>query len=172
MDKKKNPWLPYLIVLGVLIALLIYTQWKESGYEIKIRRIVNVKDDVITSITISKNNSAVTLEKADTLWVFQAPDTGAVSVYRIKEFFKEVVNGEYENAITSDTALYDKYGVTADKATKVVLRKQDEVIANFYVGRSVTDFQLEYIRFENDPRVYPARQKMLNKMGTTAGWWR
>lgn len=172
MAKKKNPWLPYLVILVVLVILLVFTQWKESGYEVTIKRIVDAKAESITSVTISKEQSTVTMEHVDTLWVFSPPDTGSASMFKIKEFTKEILNGEREGAVTSDTALYDKYGVTESKAVKVTLRQGDKVVSVFYAGRSSTDYQLEYIRYADDPKVYPARQKMLSRMGATAAWWR
>ncbi len=75
MAKKKNPWLPYVIILGVLVILLVFTQWKESGYEVTIKRIVSAKAEDITSFTISNEQSTITLEHVDTLWVFTPPDT-------------------------------------------------------------------------------------------------
>ncbi len=172
MDKKKNPWIPYLIILAVLVILLVFTQWKESGYEVTIKRIVDVKSESVTAFTVAKDQSIVTLEHVDTLWVFTPPDTGSASMFKIKEFIKEVLNGEREGAVTDDTSKYEKFGVTESKATKLVIKQEDKVVVTIYIGRSVTDYQQEYIRYENDPNVYPARQKMLSKMGASAGWWR
>ncbi len=172
MDKKKNPWLPYLIILAVLVILLVFTQWKESGYEVQIRKISDVKAESVTSFTVSKDQSTVTLEHVDTLWVFSPPDTGSASQYKIREFIKDVLNGEREGAVTDDTSKYEKYGLTQAKTVKLVLMQGDKTVLTLYAGRSVTDYQLEYIRYEDDPNVYPVRQKVLSRMGASANWWR
>ena len=172
MDKKKNPWLPYLIILAVLVILLVFTQWKESGYEVTIERIFDVKAESVTSFTVSKDQSVVTLTHVDTLWVFTPPDTGSASMFKMKEFIKDVLNGEREGAISADTSKYEKYGLSTGKAVKLTVKKEDKTVATIYVGRSVTDYQLEYIRYEDDPNIYPSRQKMLSKMGASANWWR
>jgi hypothetical protein len=172
MDKKKNPWLPYIVIFVILLILLVFTQWKESGYEVTIKRIVDVKPESITSFTVFKDQSMVTLDHVDTLWVFTPPDSGSASMFKIKEFIREVLNGEREGAVTDDTSKYEKFGLTENKAIKLVIRQDDKVVVTIYTGRSVADYQQEYIRYENDPNVYPARQKMLSKMGASASWWR
>lgn len=172
MDKKKKAWVPYMGVLSLLIILFIYTQYRESQHQVDIKPIFDFNTDKITSFTITKDNASVTLIKNDTSWVFPAPDTGRAQDYKIKDFIKEVLKGEREAVVTDDTSKYEKYGVTEAKATKLTVMKDETTLATILVGRSSTDYNQEFIRYENDPRVYPARQRMLNRMGASVSWWR
>lgn len=171
-NMKSNPWLPYLIVFGILILLLVYTQFREQQYQAVIEPIFKFKPDEVTGFSISKDNVSVTIVKKDTAWVFAEPDTGQPAKYKIEQFFKDVLKGEREGSVTDDTSRYAKLGVHETSATKLVIRHEQKELAIVFAGRSQTDYNQEYLRYADDLRVYPARQKLVNKLGAVAIWWR
>jgi len=169
---KRNPWMPYLIVVGALLLLWGYTKWRDSKYEVEIRPIFSFKAESVTGFKITKDNVSVNIVKRDTVWAFASPDTGHPEKYKIDEFVRDFLKGERERSITDDTANYAKYGVNENKSTRVELMNGDEIITKIYVGRSESDYLQEYVLLENDPNVYPVRQKLLNRLGAVASWWR
>ena len=169
---KRNPWLPYLTIAGVLVLLWGYTQWRDRKYEVQIKPMFSFKPEAVTCIKIAKENVSVTMIKKDTLWTFAQPDTGMPEKYKIDEFFKDVLKGEREGTITDDTAHYSKYGISDGESTQVVLTGDEGFLEKIYIGRSESDYTQEYLRYENDPNVYPARQRLINRLGAVASWWR
>ncbi|MBX7151316.1 DUF4340 domain-containing protein [bacterium] len=171
-NMKSNPWFPYLAVFGILILLLVYTQFREQKYQAIIKPIFKFKPEEVTGFSISKDNVSVSIVKKDTAWFFAEPDTGQPAKYKIDQFLKEVLRGEREGAVTDDTSRYAKLGVQETFATRVIIRNEHEDLATIFVGRSQSDYNQEYIRYSDDPNVYPSRQKMVNKLGAVASWWR
>jgi hypothetical protein len=172
LNNTHKAWIPYVGTLAVLLILFFYSQHRQQKYEVKIEPIFNFRADEVTSLTIRKETSSVTLVKMDASWKFATPDTGKPAPYKMDELFKDVIQGQREDAVTSESSDYGKYGVTADKATKVELKKAEEILSTVFIGQSPTDNLQEYIRYNDDPRVYPARQKMIGKLGAVASWWR
>ncbi len=171
-EKKKNPWIPYLGVLALLLLWFVYSQFREQRYEVKIEPLFDFPYAKLAAFSITQDSATVTLLKADSVWVFAAPDTGSPAAYKIEQFLKDVVRGEREGHVTDDTSRYEQYGVSADKGIRVELRDATALLARVYVGRSVSDFNQEFVRYEGDPRVYLSRQRIVGKLGATATWWR
>lgn len=171
MDKKRNPWLPYLAILAILLIWFVYNQFSGKQYEVQILPLFDIKPEKVTRVVISKDGERVTLVRMDSTWTFAEPDTGRPAEFRIEQFEKDVLRGEREGSITSDTAAYRSYGV-ADDAMHLEIWAGDNKVGGVRVGRSGKDFSLEYVRYDEDPHVYPSRQRMLNRVGSTADWWR
>lgn len=172
MAEKKNPWLPYLGVLVLLLLWFVYSLFREKQYEVDIEPLFDFAYEKLSAFSITRDSSTVTLLKADSVWVFASPDTGSPAAYKVEQFLKDVVRGEREGYVSDDTSRYDQYGVSDTKAMQIELRDAASVLERAYVGRSTSDFNQEFIRYEGDSRVYPSRQKLLNKLGATADWWR
>ncbi len=172
LSNKQKMWVPYIGILSVLLILLVYSQYRQRRYEVRIEPVFAFKPDDVTSFTIWKDNLSVTIAKQDSVWIFAAPDTGQPAKYKIEAFFKDVVKGEREGFISDDTSTYSKYGVSDAKAVRVDLRNGDETHSSVFLGQSVSDYNQEYIRYSNNPKVYPARQSMINKLSGAASWWR
>lgn len=172
MRNKLKGWIPYLVILATLILLLIYSQARQRSFEVTIEPLFEVEASQLSSIQITKDTLSVELVRLDSQWVFAAPDTGRPSTYRVNDFLKQVLKGQREDDISKDTTQYRKYGLTADAATKVLLKDRSGLSVTAYFGRSPADYSAEFVRYDGDYRVYPLRQKALNYLGATASWWR
>jgi len=169
---KKNPWIPYLAILGLLILWFVYSQFRSKQYEVMIEPLFDFPPKSVTEFTITQDTVSVRLIRADSLWFFAAPDTGLPALYKIEQFVKDVLQGEREGYVTEDTSRYDVYGISKTKAIRLQLKGDSDVLTTILVGRSTSDFNQEFVKYSGDPKVYPSRQKILNKLGVTASWWR
>ncbi len=172
MTKRKNPWIPYLAVLGLLVIWFVYSQLQDRQYEVKIEPLFDFSATQVKAFTIGQDTMSVTLVQVDSAWSFAAPDTGSPARYKTEQFVKDVLHGQREGPVTSDSSRYTDFGVSGDKALRLTLKGEAGVLVTLWVGRSASDPNQEFVRYADDPKVYPSRQKMLNKLGTTASWWR
>lgn len=170
MDSLKG-WKPYVILLGVLVLLLIYTQWKESRYQPTVEPIFRAKASSIVSFTIARGMSEFTIVKLDSSWVFESPDTGVVDTLKVRQFLESVMTAKREDYVTEDTSKHVTYDVAGDRAVKLSVRHEsgEETV---YLGRSRSDYNREYIRFPDDPRVYLIHDDILRMVGATISYWR
>jgi len=171
MAKSKNPWLPYLGILGLLILWFAYSQFRGRKYEVQIDPIVPFAVDDVARFSIEKDGLRVTIEKKDSTWTFSLPDTGRPAEYKMNQFVTNFLKGEREGAVTADTAKYGDYGVSTD-AMHVIIYANDGSSISFWLGASKTDSRSEFLRYDPDPNVYPARQRMMGRVQASADWWR
>jgi hypothetical protein len=171
MADAKKGWTIYLVVFGVLVLLLVYTQVRQKEVELSVEPIFEVDVDRVTEFTVSGKSSSVTLVKRDTTWFFAPPDTGTAGKSRIVAFFKDVVGGRRESHVTEDTAKYGRYNVAEGQAVRLELRAGEAELGVIWVGRS-SDYTREYLRYPDDPRVYLVHQPLLSRLATSAAGWR
>ena len=170
MDNLKG-WKPYVVLLGVLILLLIYTQWKESRYQPTEEPIFKAKPASIVSFTIARDMSVFTIARQDSSWIFKGPDTGVVDTMKVRQFLESVMTAKREDYVTEDTSKHLNYDVAGSRAVKLIVRHEhgEETV---YLGRSRSDYSREYIRFQDDPRVYLMHDGILGLVGATISYWR
>ncbi|MBN2280807.1 MAG: DUF4340 domain-containing protein [Candidatus Marinimicrobia bacterium] len=169
----KNPWTQYILLLIAALILLGVNFMKNRKYVQKTEPIFELKADEVVEITVAKDTLAVSLAKADTLWIFATADTGEVNQSRIENFLKNIVeDGQYSGFQTSNPEKYSEYGIDDEKATKVTLKLADASEKTFYASRSKSGWTHDYIRFEKDSKVYITTKKIMIYFSERAGFWR
>ncbi len=172
MAKKKNPWIKYIILLAVALALLLTVSLKNRRYQQKVSDVFDVNVEDISTITISKDTVSVTIMKGDTCWVFAEPDTGVVKETRINNFFSNVVKAQKSGFVTKNPEKYDQYSVSDQTGLRIEMKKGDFVLATAYFGRSKTSWAQDYIRYPDDPKIYTSQKKILSSVSERASFWR
>lgn len=170
---KQNNWTKYILILLVLIIALAWVSFKDKKYEHQYVPIFNVKEVTVTAFTIRKGSDEVTLVKADSTWTFAEPDTGIVKDLKVTNFFKYVVNGQREGSfITDNPDRYKQYNVDDSTATVIELKTGDQIIATLFAGRSGSSWANDHLRYPDNKNVYLSKEKILNRVGEKAKFWR
>lgn len=172
LKEKIRPYAPYLGILGILLILLVYTQYRQRKVEVSIDPVFDFKPEKVTAFTVTKENQSVVIVRADSAWAFAAPDTGRPEKFRMDQFVKEVLGAQHEGPVVRDTVLFEKYGLTASKATVLEVRGEGGVLSRIYIGQTASDATSEYLRYEDDDRIYPVRGRLSYRLSATASWWR
>ncbi len=175
MDKKI--WTRYIVLLAVSALLVVFVTLRNRGYNEKTSDLVTVKTEAVTAFEVTKNPStssgqakSLRIEKADSLWVFAAPDTGTVGQQKVDRFFK-ALDGQKNGFVTDKAEKYGHFNVDST-AVHVKLYSGDAVGTEFYIGRSGASYSSDYIRYPADPKVYMTSGKVLNTVSENAAFWR
>ena len=165
-----NTWKKYLSILAVALILLGYVYMKNSRYEEKQSNILDDNSDTISLIEIHKLDATLRLEKSDSLWVFADGDTGNVAQQKVTKLF-EALSGSKTAYITDKVEKYTKFNVDSS-AIQLYLYSGEKERLHLYIGNSSTNYNSDYIRYENDPKVYMTSGKIINTLSESADFWR
>ena len=169
----KNPWIKYILILIVALALLGINGLKNKKYEPSNEKLFKLNSVEINEISFSKDTLSVTLQKSDTTWFFAYPDTGNVSQDKVEKFFENIIEkGERTGYQTDNPENYERYNITDEKATKVMIRATNDKVIEFFTSRSEGNWTFDYVRFPNDPKVYITSKKIMYYLSEKASFWR
>ena len=169
----KNSWTKYIILLVIALVLLGMNFLKNRKHVQTTDQIFEFKSEDVTEISIAKDTLLVTLAKVDTNWVFVTADTGDVNQDRIDNFLKNIVkDAEYSGFQTKNPEKYTQYEISEDLATKITLKLTDNSEKVLYTSRSKSNWAHDYIRYENDPKVYITAKKIMYHFSENASFWR
>ena len=169
----KNSWTKYIVLLVIALLLLGVNFMKNRKHVQKNEQIFEFSSGDVTEISIAKDTTLVILAKSDTNWVFASQDTGEVNQVKIDNFLKNIVEeGEYSGFQTQNPDKYAQYEITEDLATKITLKLADNNNIVLYTSRSKANWAHDYIRYENNPKVYVTAKKIMYHFSENAGYWR
>ena len=171
MAKKKNFMMTYIIVFVVLVGLWILVSQRDKKFEQKNEPIFSINPTTLTSFTVSKGKTAVTLLKKDSLWVSQEPDTGNVEQNRIKSVLENTLKVKRTVFITDKPEKYSQFSVDSN-AVKIELFVSGKKVEELLIGRSKTSWSTNYIKYPDDPKVYISQESILNRIQEKADFWR
>jgi len=169
----KNPWTKYIVLLVVALLLLGVNFMKNRKHVQKTDPIFEIKSEEVIQISITKDTLEVILAKSDTNWVFVSQDTGEVNQDRIDNFLKNIMeDGEYSGFQTMNPDKYTQYEITDNLSTKITLKLANNSEKVLYTSHSKSNYAHDYIRYENDPKVYVTTKKIMYHFSERSDFWR
>ena len=154
MAKQKNPWIKYLVILGIALVLLLISFLKNRRYQQETSLVFDLKKEDITAISIMSSEDTVSFRQLnDTTWTPIEPDTGDINVTKVNRLITGLVELKQTGIPTENPEKHTTYNVNSG-STLIDLKKGEDVLESFYLGRSKSSFSHGYLRFKGENTVY------------------
>jgi hypothetical protein len=171
MARKKNPWIKYLLILGVAVILLIVSMLKNRRYQQESKPIFDLKKEDITALTILSDQDTVSIRQLnDTTWTPVEPDTGDIDESKVDRLISGLMEMEQTGIATQKPEKHETYNV-GDNSTRVDLKKGESILKSFYLGRSKSSWSQGYLRFEGEDKVYRTTKNLSYLANPDPGYW-
>lgn len=160
MANKKNPWVKYLVILGIAIVLLLFSVLKNRRYQQETSPVFELQEKDVTAISIISPQDTVSFQQLnDTTWTPIEPDTGDINESKVERFIGGLLEMKQTGIATEKKDKHATYNVD-DKSTLVELKKGEKVLTSFYLGRSKASWSQGYVRFKGENKVYRTNKNL------------
>lgn len=150
-----------LLVLGAIIYFLKYTPAKENQIAPQVAFYQNFTKDNITKVEIVKAGKILTLQKDNDKWLEkkegmadQEADTAQVDTLFSK--LSDIKVGEPITQTEDKKALFQVDGSNV----QIKMYNNDQEAINFYLGKSTADFNGNYLRKEDENKIYSSNERI------------
>jgi len=157
---KKDKLNSTYVLLAIFIALLAVSyviknkslDANKMGQDQKI--VAEIESETINKVEITKGEQITVIENNDDVWKLSSENNIPADKEAIESLIEESLNlNKYIIASENQEKQID-FEVDDENGTNVKLYKENEEIANFYVGKAGPDFDSTYIRNASEDIVY------------------
>ncbi|MCF7884896.1 MAG: DUF4340 domain-containing protein [Candidatus Marinimicrobia bacterium] len=171
MAKQKNPWMKYILILVVALILLLISILKNRRYQQKTELVFDLNKKDINGITIMSNKDTVSFSQLnDSTWTPVEPDTGDINENKVNQLISGLLELEQTGIATEKPDNHETYNV-GENATFVQLKKGENVLKSFYLGRSTSSWSQGYLRFKDENKVYRTNQNLSHVASPDPNSW-
>ena len=154
MAKRKNPWMKYIIILGIALVLLLISFLKNRRYKQESSLVFDLNKEDITAISIMSSEDTVSFRQLnDTTWTPVEPDTGDIDESKVERLITGLMELKQTGIPTERPDKHATYNVDTS-STLINLKKGEETLKSFYLGRSKSSWSHGYLRFKGKDKVY------------------
>lgn len=160
------------ILLGVLIALYLFTRMQQSGLETQSAAVFPENQGDIHTIELWTQADTVTIERSGDSWSIVGHDSLTMRPNRMDTFLDQALKVKRETLISKNPEKWSKYSVDDSMGTHVRLLSAsgDEMIHTVF-GRSTTDWSHNYVRTVGVDQVYLTDTSVAHMMYPRATYW-
>lgn len=153
MITKKNYKLIVIFIILLAAAYLIKTApW--ANHKLEAEAIFSGLDEnKIDKIEITKNENSVILEKKNNLWVVANLENFKAEQERVGGIIAQITSAKQLALVSENFEKQSKYQVE-DKDTRVKFFTGDNLAADFFVGKTGTSSNTNYLRIADSNSVY------------------
>tara|TARA_B100001123_G_scaffold400974_1_gene487256 strand:- start:106 stop:663 length:558 start_codon:yes stop_codon:yes gene_type:complete len=159
-------------VLVILLAIYLLNQNRQKQYTAIEVPALNLDVNNIFSFTITNPTDSITISRADTTWEIFGNDTLNIKQRSIDTFLDKVITVKKGTLISKNKDKWGIYSVHDTNSTHLYLFDKDSnLLNNFYVGQSKSNYANSYIRMENDDNVYLTTENISYYLRATSNYW-
>ena len=163
------------IALGVVVVLaLIYllNENRQKQYTVKETSIFNLNQDELYSFRITSPRDSITISRLDSIWKIVGVDSLNIKQQSIDTFFDKVLTVKKGTLISNNKEKWSIYSVHDTNSIHLtLLDKEVNVIGNYYIGQSKSNYANNYIRTEVDDNVYLTSENISYYLRPIATYW-
>lgn len=160
------------IILVVLIGIWGVSQWQKSKPDTSAAgqlEFESLSIDNIDSISISKEEDTVTLQKDSGLWKV---DEHNADSEKINSLFEDLKKLNISGPTSRNSENHEKFEVSDNKGTKLTFKQGDSEVASYIIGKQAAASQTSYIRKSNEDQVFIADANLRSLLPTKINDWR
>ena len=159
-------------VVAVLLAIYFLNQNNQKKYTVTEIPVLSINPNNIFSFTITNPTDSITISRVDTTWEIPGNDTLKIIQRSIDTFFDKVITVKKGTLISKNKDKWGIYSVHDSNAIHLSLfDKNSNLINNFYIGQSKSNYANSYIRTENDDNVYLTSENISYYLRPTSNYW-
>lgn len=153
MITKKNYKLIVIFVILAAVAYLIKTA-PLANHKLEAETVFGgLEENKIDKIEIVKNENSIILEKKNSLWVVASSGDFKAEQERIGNIITQIISAKQLALVSENFEKQAKYQVE-DKDTRVRFFAGDNLAADFFVGKTGTSSNTNYLRMADSSNVY------------------
>ena len=161
-----------LILLIALTSIYFFSQKSQNQYNSKETSILNIDSSQIQSFTITSPVDQITISRTDSTWEILENDTLTINQNSIDSFLEKVINVKKSTLISRNKEKWNIYSVDDSSATYLsILDDKKQIIGDFYLGRSKTNYANNYIRTAESDNVYLTSENIFYFLTPVASYW-
>ena len=165
-------WRTPAIILGILVALYLYTQLGEARHSSSTDAVFDLATDEVGRIVMTTAGQRAELIRSDSLWKMTGYDENPVRQWRLDSFLRSVLGVERESMVSANPDKWGTYGVDDSTGKQVqVYNRGDNLVGHLIVGQSRSNFQSSYIREAGEDEVYLTRQSIFHLLAADSSFW-
>lgn len=164
----KKSKLILILILLVLVALYLVLRSRDSGRNRV--PLMNIQADLVDHIEIWDSVNKVELILENGIWKVTDPVIWPADTLMVKEFFREVVNGIYNNtAVSMDLSTANIYNLDDSQALHIRLKAagKEEHLMLGNIGNA-----WDYFRRENDNQIFQTQSGIVQRFAPQIVNWR
>lgn len=158
--KQRKPWIPTLVLVGILAALAAYIFLVEAKREPPPEEgasptpapLWEFEGRDVTAITVTKGEQTTSVERSDADWRMTAPAEGEADSVRLDGLANRVANMKFTRAM-ADVGDMAAFGLQEPEA-QVTLVLSDGTTINAGIGAENPRRTARYLQKAGDPLVY------------------
>lgn len=108
----------------------------------------------VNKIEITNKDKNTVLEKQNSLWVVASADNFKADQAVIESMLKAVLEMKYEILISDNADKQSIYEVDEEKGIAVKIYNNDQILADFIIGKNGSSYNTNYFRITGNNRVY------------------
>ncbi len=174
-----NPLKNVVIIAVVLVGLYFLTNYNQNANLTKQDVIFYGNKSDIAKVLIQSGESAIQLEKQDTIWSIAGIDTLVIRQNRIDELFDKVLEVKRTTIRSKKESNWINYSVDDSTGTHLILlNSSDNTIGYFVFGRSKSDWAHNFVRLRNEnenkdvlKNVYETSESVIHILNTSETYW-
>jgi len=156
----------YLVLVVIILGLSMYlVLHKRDASHYRLPELPRVMEEEITKIQISKQDTAIVLNKKDNTWQI-VPQGYPADANQVKPML-DVIEKFTLTALVSESKNYDRYHLDNDNKIKVKAWTGDTLRREFEMGRAAATSRHTFVKLSDDHRVYHARGNFRNRFDLT-----
>ena len=158
--KQRKPWLPTIVLVGVLAVLVAYVLLVEAkrepppeeGAQPTSAPLWEFRGSDLTQITVTKGEQTTAVERSGDTWRMLQPQAGEADSARLNGFVYRVASMTYSRTM-ADVADLTDFGLPAPEL-RATLVLSDGTTIKVSVGAENPRRTARYVQKEGDPLVY------------------
>lgn len=160
------------IILVVLIGIWGIREWQKSKPDTGVTGQLGFESlsiGNIDSISISKGDDSVTLQKDGGVWKVGEHKADSEKISSLFEDLKEL---DISGPTSRNSENHEKFEVSEDKGIKLIFKQGDDETASYIIGKQAATYQTSYIRKSSEDQVFIADTNLRSLLPTEVNDWR
>lgn len=174
-----NPLKNVVIIAMVLVGLYFLTNYNQNANLTKQDVLFSGNKSDIAKVLIQSGESAIQLEKQDTVWSIAGIDTLVIRQNRIDDLFDKVLEVKRTTIRSKKESYWINYSVDDSTGTHLILlNSSDNTVGYFVFGRSKSDWAHNFVRLRNEnenkdvlKNVYETSESVIHLLNTSETYW-
>ncbi len=148
----------YLILLGVIVVLfvILLAGGKKGKMNYRVPDLDVLNEEDITKIEITSAGDTIVLSGNENRWTI-LPQEYTADSEKVSNMLDIMANLTLTE-LAAETKGYQRYELDDEKKISVYAYSDEELVRSFDVGKVSSTYRHTFVRVEDDPRVYFARE--------------
>ena len=159
----------YMILFGVIAVLLVFllTVGRKNRMSYRVPDLDRVSEEDISKIEISSGGDTIILTGKDSGWEI-LPQEYAADPDKISNMLDIVANLKLTE-LAAEARDYQRYELDEENRISVKAFIEDNLVRSFDVGKVSSTYRHTFVRIDEDPRVYVARESFRSTFEVESG---